>query len=379
MLAVQATAKVVGQVAALPFKAINGGLELVKNGLDDMQGPLGPIGAGIGVASKGLHTFADAVSSIPLLGDALGPMLQAAAAVPDALKGITESLVRMSRLASPAQAKQLDMAVEDSQAVVGRSFLPLLAMITDGVRLAGDALASFLPNDREMTAALKETRAALAPLAAQIREALSTVGPIVRQKFAEVVQWIGKNVQVAVQFIEQLEPALSELWQIARQVDEAVSPLREQLSKLGFFALSNVLRGVAITVSAAVRALDMLLEPLRMIGVLSRQVQAPTGEGGRSSRNAAAREASFQSVEQYQQQLQQGAYGQAADPQTQAVTQLQMVNTNLFRIWDLLNRGISVTMLQNLGQAASAPPRLAAGALGRGVGALAGLLGVGGG
>ena len=346
VVAVQAAVKVSGQLASLPYAAINAGLSLVKDGLQDMEGPLGPLGAGINVVSKGMRAFADGVASIPVVGDALGPALKQLAAVPDTFKAITESLVRMSRLASPAQALRLRMATEDAQAVVGRSFLPVLAMITDGVRLAGDALASFLPNDREVNAALRETREALAPLGQMIRQALSTLGPTVRQQLTDAIGFVGKIVSAIATGLQELP--VGQTIELFAEIGAALKQVGSAVGGVGLDLLKLELRGIAIAVRFVVEALDAMLEPLREIGVLSRQITGGQGEGARSSQNAAARPAQFQSIESYQQQLQQGAYGQAQGPQEQMVTQQQAANVLLTNILDRLSYPIGVRILENL-------------------------------
>ena len=90
--------------------AINAGLSLVKDGLQDMEGPLGPLGAGINVVSKGMRAFADGVASIPVVGDALGPALKLVTAYQTG----DWTTVDAARQACPVDDSALDRAYVDS-------------------------------------------------------------------------------------------------------------------------------------------------------------------------------------------------------------------------------------------------------------------------
>src|SRR3984957_20952683 len=50
--------------------------------------------------------------------------------------------------------ERFQLALDDTQAVIGRMFVPVLELATDGVRMIGDTLASILPSADEMRTAL---------------------------------------------------------------------------------------------------------------------------------------------------------------------------------------------------------------------------------
>lgn len=136
---------------------------------------LAPVASGLGGAAGGAGAAGAAGAMGGLAGAAMaaaGP-IGAVAAVLGVLKDATISL---GGAASPVALQRFQMAVDDTAATLGRIFVPVLELFTDGVRLAGDVLASILPTTSEMREALAPFRDALGDL----RDAFATMAPVLR-------------------------------------------------------------------------------------------------------------------------------------------------------------------------------------------------------
>ncbi len=269
--------KMAGEAVEAPAKIVTGSLKLVQNALDGMAGSLGPIGAGLDLASSAADTFVSGVEKVsPALAAVIGPLAQ----VPAILKGILDTSTRFAGMASPGLLHQFEDAVSDSQAIIGHTFIPILRMMTEGVRLAGDALATILPNAQEMSDALGDFREVFRILGDEVRNVLTENGPLIRE-------FLIANLKL----------------------------------------LGAVLKDIIVPqILLVVRAFELLLSPLqilfRLLGV--------AGGDMRSARGAAARQASFQGVEQYQQEIQLAAFSSGtADVPTQQLNVMQQILTAL--------------------------------------------------
>ena len=457
IVAAQAIVKVSGQLAAAPFQVINAGLLAVDTGLKGLQGTLGPIGAGLDLASHGLKGAADTVKSIPVIGNLFGPLLDQLAILPGAIKSVTESLVSMAAKASPGQFHLFEMAVDDVQGVIGQSFLPVLAMMRDGVRLFGDVLATILPNANEVTEALRTAREAFNLIGSNIRASLGVVGGEIRDKIisgltaisqvvADSMPFISKVVvgtfnaiAAAIEYVKPyfigaidtwsgigsalasvyrtIEPLMSGLFSIINPlkilgaIGSAVgsvisgvagflgtmfSPLTEGLGAIKdavggvFSTIGEVIGTVWDTIKelfSGVRGMFSeffeMLNPLKVVGDVFKLVAskimeatvylrnfltslglvrpaaptASTGTDPRSSQGAAARPAKFDSIEGYQQQLQQAAYSSGAQSPELMVASNQLITQN--SILETLRGGIVVRINQAINQVANSVPQLA--------------------
>src|SRR5262249_36541024 len=123
------------------------------------------IGGGI---SAGLHPLPGPLRPMGLLP------------LPAVFKDITSSMVRMASVASPAAFRAWAVALEDVQGVIGRTFVPVLNLMREGVRLFGDVLAEVLPNQQEVGAALAEFRQAFRDMGREVRAVMATAGPDIR-------------------------------------------------------------------------------------------------------------------------------------------------------------------------------------------------------
>lgn len=277
--------KVAGKAAALPLKAVTSGLEMLSGGLRGLQGDLGPIGVGFDLASGAMEKLSGAVKSIPVLGDLLGPFLDQLTMVPGIIKDITSSLVSMAGKASPGQINLFQRAIEDVQGVIGQTFLPVLTLLRDGVRFVGDALANLLPNTNEIHGALAELRAGLADFGGALRDVISELGPMIRTTLIISLRGLG-----------------------------------------------TVLGLVAHSAAAMARGFMLLISPFTTLGNIVTGLLGITGDANRTSVGAAARPASFQGFEQYQQQIQTSAYAEPGG------TSMQQVPSLIVRIGEMLGQ-----------------------------------------
>lgn len=204
VIAIKELAKDIGKVASIPFKAISGGLGLVAGGLREIQGPLGPIGAELDVASKGIGAFADLVKQVPIIGDLLGPMLDQLAAMPGIIKDVTTSLTAMAGKASPGIITQFTIALEDFQATVGQAFLPIVELMTHGVREFADILANLIPNTQEVKDALGNFTGAFVDLMAELKDLFVELGPLIRTGFISALRMLGTALAVTMRQVQML-------------------------------------------------------------------------------------------------------------------------------------------------------------------------------
>jgi hypothetical protein len=260
--------KVIGEVAAKeipkilagPSGKLVTGFKTMSSSLNDLNGQLGPVSMGFNLIGDVMDGISEKVKSIPIVGEILGPMLDNYAAIPRILNQITGSLTAMAGVASPGQARLFQMTVEDVQGVIGERFIPVLELMRDGVRLFGDLLQNLLPSGSEVRNLLSNLRATMADLGDEMRDLVTRIGPI----FKLVI-------------------------------------------RSGISALATGLNGLATAATFALRGIQPLINVLEDIGVLS-------PDDYRSSAGAAARQASFSGVMDYQRQLQVSAYSQPGMP-----------------------------------------------------------------
>lgn len=291
--AIPIVVKAVKGLAEAPFKMISGGLNTVTGALKDMQGPLGPIGAGLGLVKGFFDAIANSLKKIPIVGEALAAIPGAIGEVVGALGDFMSAMTELSKLASPGTFKRFQIVSEDAAAVIGRTFVPVVEMMTEASRAAGDALASLLPDMGEVREALSGFRASLTELWQSLRELWEVIGPMVRGAFKESLRVVGN-------------------------------------------AIGFVVRGFALLA----RGLSWLMRPLRALTDALGFTSA--GEGGRSSVGAAARQGQIQGFEEYQRQLQLSAIQTApnASPEERSASYLQQIYellTNWFSVFERVN------------------------------------------
>lgn len=183
--------KGLGKLAAAPFALVSKGLSSVSGGLHELQGPLGPIGAMLSGMSAAIEGVGSVIKSIPVVGEVLGPMIDAMAAIPKLIADITNSLVSMAAKASPAQFKIWQLALDDVQGVIGRSFVPVLRLMTEAVRFFGDILATILPSMEEVNAALAPMRSAWNDIKESLKDVVAVIGPYIKETLLSAITVLG--------------------------------------------------------------------------------------------------------------------------------------------------------------------------------------------
>lgn len=295
--------KVGPQAVAVPAKAITASLKGLGTGLRELGGALGPIGAGFEMLTGGINAVGDAIKSIPLVGDLLGPMVDALAMMPSLLKGITSTLVSFTAKASPGIFGTWTRALEDVQAVIGHSFLPVLELMRDSVRLFGDVLANILPSSTEVRTALIGLRGTFSEVSGVIRESLREIGPEMREMF--------------VGMIKELSYAMKDLAPAIKPLIEIVTMLA-RLFGVYMTGMAAQLKIIMPVITAAIGAFATNMRLLLSVFGLS-GTSGLIQKQDRSSGGAAARQASFQGFEEYQRQLQLSAF---TEPGTQTMASL---------------------------------------------------------
>jgi hypothetical protein len=207
--ALAALPKALGDAIAVPAKLATGALEGVASSLRQLQGPLGPVGAGLDLLGGSLQTVSNVVKAIPLVGSLLGPLSDVLAGIPNTLADVTHSLVNMAAAASPGQFRVWQIALEDVQGVIGQRFLPVLDVMRQGVRLFGDVLATFLPTGEEVRAAMGELRAVFAAMANEVRNAAGEMGPSIRGMLVEGIKTLAHWAAVAARTVGILASRLA--------------------------------------------------------------------------------------------------------------------------------------------------------------------------
>jgi hypothetical protein len=208
MAAVKELPALIGQTLAAPAQFAVAALGGLSHSLKELQGPLGVIGVGFDALTSGLETTSGIIKSIPILGSVLGPISETLAGIPGIFKEITTTLVDFAGKASPGTFKIWTEALEDTQAVIGRAFVPVLELMTEGAQAFGDVLANILPDMSEARSAFSEAREAMAALRAELGKTLADVGPQIRQYLIDglrqVAHWIAVVFKVIQEYIARI-------------------------------------------------------------------------------------------------------------------------------------------------------------------------------
>jgi hypothetical protein len=290
---------------ATPTKQIAAGLNLLGDSLNALQGPLGPVGAGLDLVTAG---FAGIKAMLPgIVGEIAGPLLDALGALPQALNGILQTLTSFAGIASPGQFQMFSRALLDVQGVIGQSFLPVLELMREGIRLFGDVLANILPNSEEVRGALSGLREAFSVFGEKVRGVMDRIGPVVREGLLKTLEWLGGALTFTIGLASQLYDAFAP---VGQQLLSITSMLWDMS---GASTLLVVAMGAVVaTLQSAIPLFHLLagiLAPFAAMAQLLGYGTSQTSSGERrSSIGAAATEPHFQSIAAYQQQLQLAAY-----------------------------------------------------------------------
>ena len=215
-------AKGIGLLAAAPFKAVNAGLQQLRNGLQGMQGPLGGIGAGLNLASDLFGMIADGVKKIPIIGQLLGPMLDQLGKMPKVLGEITQAGISMAEKANPGAVRQLNIALSDAMATIGQAFVPVIEEMIPIIREIGTIIAQALPSNEEMRTMFRE-------LFESIRDLVKELAPLAGPMLKAVVAVVKALADVVTLIAKVLGPALRPIIAIVNAVASAISALAKGL------------------------------------------------------------------------------------------------------------------------------------------------------
>jgi len=171
---------------------------------------------GFSVLTGTLGKVGGVVKAIPLVGDALSGVVDAFTVLPSVLQGTLHTLTQFGALASPAAMRQIEFAVGDAQAVIGQSFIPVMYMMRDAIRLAGDAFATFLPSADEMYRILSPLREAFDEFSDSARETIKEIGPLVKDILTTSFRYLAGNMRLLVQGATAASNAIANLARFLR-------------------------------------------------------------------------------------------------------------------------------------------------------------------
>jgi hypothetical protein len=224
-----------------------GGLGSLGSSLGGVAGEMvgGPAGAAIGgaiggkmggmldpIVDKLMHPIDTLTSGLEGLQ---GPLGIIGVVLPEFLTKLIGPLTQMAGLASPASLMLFNHALEDTQAVIGRAFVPVLDTMRDGVRLFGDVLASILPDTVEVNSVLVEAKAAFNEFRGSVSEAMGEFGPVIKTGLLVVIKALG---DAAVWTMRQLRPLVTWIGDFFRPIREALGLSSEARSSVGAAARS---------------------------------------------------------------------------------------------------------------------------------------------
>lgn len=217
-----------GPVGAAIGGAIGGGLDKV----------IAPAMAGV---RKAFGVVTDPVGTLTgALTDLQGPLGAVGLMLPETLKPLVGMLTSFAGKANPAALRLFNEANEDVQAVIGRTFVPMLNAMRDGVRLFGDVLASVLPDTSEVTSALSTFQEAFRDFRSSVSEAMGEFGPVIRTGLLLVIRALG---DAAAWAMRQLQPLVHWLGEFFRPIREALGLGHEARSSVGAAARSASMEG----------------------------------------------------------------------------------------------------------------------------------------
>lgn len=161
-----------------------------------LKGGLGALGGPVGVAVTAIN------AGVELVGKFWGM-----------LKGAFDTAMDFARAANPVAAERMNYAVQDTTAVIGRLFVPLMEKATVVIRIFADFLSTVLPSASEM----REVFSGLDPAIRDMKTALQDFAPIFRgvmivvvRQAADAMKFFGDAVQGVLYVIRSL-PGFSEI------------------------------------------------------------------------------------------------------------------------------------------------------------------------
>lgn len=187
---------------------------------------------------KGAGAEAGALATIPGVGAAIG----AVGAVGGAIGMLGDVAMSTVGKLSPGAMQRFNYALDDVQAVIGKALLPVINLMTDGLRLVGDVLNSILPSTDDMTAALspieeifdtlRETFTEMAPV-------LKEVGHLLLEGLVVSLKLVADGIKIVASFIEGFFKGLGE----GAGLDEVSDDAQKKINDVFRKAFEPILEG----------------------------------------------------------------------------------------------------------------------------------------
>jgi hypothetical protein len=155
-------------------RAIRGAIQASTRGLPGLAPPGGRGAAGGDGKSKG-DPFTDLVDNAKKAAIGLASLHAVA-------------------LASPGTFQRFQLALDDTTAVVGQALVPVLEIVTQGIRLFGDFLTTVLPSTDEF-------REALSPISDflnDLRDALASIAPVIHDVLVVGLKVLGAVLRTII-------------------------------------------------------------------------------------------------------------------------------------------------------------------------------------
>jgi hypothetical protein len=303
-------ARVLPQILAAPARMLTATLGGVSHNLNSLNSQLGVTGTAFNVLSGGVQTFSNIVKMIPVIGELLGPLLDELAMMPRIAKELVSTLTAYSRYASPAVAKQLQIANEDVLSAFGGKFVPFVESMIEVSRAFNEVVSNLLPSGQELRETLGPLREDFRSLIQAGRELLREVGPVWREIIGTWFKQFVTHVRIVIGAVTGLVDVFTSLAEAIRKVRNPI------LDLLGFDRIEKQ-------------------DELRY--------------------SMAARNVSIQGFEEYERQLQMEAYRQPA--QGDMPTMVNSIDRNVAQIAALLTRLITLPLGSAIGEVAEATVR----------------------
>lgn len=202
----QALAKSLGLLAAAPFRAVNAGLDTLRNTLLGVQSSLGGIGVGLNLVDNLFGAVSDFTKKIPVIGELLGPVLDQLGKMPRVLNEILQAGLSLVSKASPGVMKQLSIALEDAMATIGQAFIPVVEEMIPVIRELGTIIAQALPADEEMREMFRGLFESIRDL---VKELAPLAGPLLKAIVGGVKALVDTMTTVAKVLVPVLRPIIA--------------------------------------------------------------------------------------------------------------------------------------------------------------------------
>lgn len=265
----EALAKAIPGAIAAPAKAATAAMSEVTKGLQEVQGSLGPLGAGLEVASDLFASISDSMKGIPIVGEIVGPLMDTVGKIPGIFKSLLEAALPMVQKLSPGIMKQFSVALEDAQATIGQAFLPVIQEMIPYIKELGTIIAQALPSDQDM-------RKMFGAVFDSIRDLVQELAPLI----APVISMLTTGVRIFVDVLTGLVKAFK--W-VANAISDVI-----KFITFGMVDLKQMFGG-SVSGAGSARQAATAARPAHLGGIeeYQRQLQLETFQGGRDTSAAA--------------------------------------------------------------------------------------------